>query len=429
MLDFATLPHLAIEGGTLHVRPWPPNLTLPFGLTTTQDGARGPARLWATVRATFAQTGQPFVDPRTRAELPPLPAPPLLRTEAALLANWRLSGQCGLAVGLDHDGRLHLAHAASAETGARGALVAADSAAEHLWQHTFQAAGLAERITVVTPGQGVAPEVDLLLVDSPELQPWPRLERTLERSAAKARLGFPGGLDAAAAARWARGLGPVLGCIAAQQAPRLVQLRVPMPNAARETYGDAWHRFLCAYDRFAALQPGAGFGTFVQQARLDPEQRPALLAWHEALAAAGFHAHKATLVGELLRRHRGERILVFTPDRQSAYALARAHLIAPVTAELPQTERSGALAAFAAGRLRVLAGPRLLDLGVPDGTAEVGILVGGGFGSAQRAARLRRIAPHGLVYELVSHDTLEVGRAARWRTAAGTPAGLDRGGR
>jgi hypothetical protein len=63
---------------------------------------------------------------------------------------------------------------------------------------------------------------------------------------------------------------------------------------------------------------------------------------------------------------------------------------------------------------------------VPEASADVGILVGGGFGEAQRRARGRRVRPGGTVYELLAEDTLEVGRARRSaRTATATP-GADR---
>jgi hypothetical protein len=133
---------------------------------------------------------------------------------------------------------------------------------------------------------------------------------------------------------------------------------------------------------------------------------------------ASWTAAKADAVARLLARHRPARMLLFTPDCASAYELARAHLIMPVTAELPRRERDAALAAFARGALRALVGPRLLETGAPEGLADVGVLIGCSMGLAQRRARCRRIAAAGICYELVSQDTLEVGRARRLRGAA-----------
>src|SRR5690606_32093453 len=144
-------------------------------------------------------------------------------------------------------------------------------------------------------------------------------------------------------------------------------------------------------------------------------QRPALRAWHEALRLASWHAHKAAVVADLLHRHRGQRVLLFTPDRATAYELGRTHLVAAITSEIPRAERHALLTAFAKGSLHTLAGPRLLDAGIAERTADVAILIGGGFGRDQRLSRRRRVRSSGIIYELVSQETLEVGRAQRFR--------------
>lgn len=449
MNEVEPMPSLDLAGGELRVRHWPATCSPPVGLrqiATAPSGAnaganaaielRGSARLRCRVRAALAEAGVPCRDELAAPKLPPLPMPPLLRSEASLLANWRLGGHQGLTAGLPFDSRVHLALGALVDRGRPALVVVLDSGAAMLWQRELRTAGLHEHASVVTAADAArsmparARSHDLLVVDAPELVPGPTLDAVLDGSPAIARLGFLGCPDAHRLLRCSRGLGPLLGVVDSHLPPRTVELRVPMPTATAEAHAVAWHTFLAAYDRFAALQPNAGFGTFVEQARDDPAQRPALLAWHRALHLASWHEHKARLVADLLQRHRGERMLVFTPDRHSAYELARTHLIAPVTAELPRAERAEILAGYLAGTLCALAGPRLLDLGVPEGHAEVGILAGGGYGRHQRAARCRRVAPHGIVYELVSQDTVEVGRAHRWRgTTADATALVHRDGR
>lgn len=424
MTDTDPEAFLDLVGGELRVRGWPPAMPPPFGLTARGGELRGQPRLRAAVRAGFAQAGVPFLDALAQPPLPAAPAAPLLRTEASLLANWRLSGHRGIAAGFPDESRAHLAAGAIAERAQQALVIVPDSAAAHRWRRDLHGAGHGEHARVETVADAaqrmpaLARRHDLLVVDCPELMPGSPLAAVLDGSPACARLGCVGRPDARGLLRWAPGLGPLLGALDAGAPPRTLELRVPLPHRIAEAHAAAWHTFLAAFDRFAALQPGAGFGTFVQQARDDEAQRPALLAWHEALHLAAWHQHKATLVADLLERHRGERVLVFTPDRASAYELARTQLIAPLTAELPRAERGTLLDAFVTGELRVLAGPRLLDLGVPEGLADAGILVGGGYGRDQRAARCRRVSPAGIVYELVSHDTVEVGRAHRWRGSA-----------
>jgi len=421
--SFATID---LDGGDLRVQGWPEPTPPPFGLQARGGSLRGPARLRAAAARALRAAGVPFVD---RLDAPPIATPPgpaLSRTEASLLHAWQLAVGHGLASGIPLSSRVHLACAAVANVRQPLLVITVDSGAEHVWRRALEANGLQQAagvITVATAARAMhwlARRHDLLVVDSPELMPARALDVVLDGSPARWRFGFVGRPDARSLLRWAGSLGPLIGIVDSSRPPRCIELRVPLPDTEAAAHTAAWHTFLAAFDRFAALQPSAGFGTFVQQARGDPAQRPALSAWHEALRAASWHAHKAAVIAELLHRHRGERILVFTPDRASAYALSRQHLIAPVTAELPRAERQHAVDDFVAGSQRVLAGPRLLDLGVPDGIADVGILVGGGYGRDQRSARCLRVSPLGLVYELVSLGTVEVGRAQRWR---GTPAG------
>lgn len=423
------LPTLQLAHGELRIRGWPDGVPPPFGLHAAADHLHGTARHRGPARARLAAHGIAFVDaiappPLGADELPALACPP-----PPALAAWRASDRRGLVVGAPERERVDLVLAAAHTAAARTLLVARDSGAALAWQRALRARGcaLAAEDERPTPFAAVALAVaaatmhwrarrhELLVVDRPEQMPAPSLHAVLDGSAALYRLGFVDAAGTRRLAEWSAGLGALLAIAAPATSPVQLQLHLPLTAAERDDHERAWHTFLAAFDRFVACQPRAGFGTFVRQARGDPVQRPALSAWHAALRVAGWNAAKGEAVADLVARHRGSRILVFTPDRASTYAVALAHLIAPVTAELPRAERQGALAAFAEGRLPALVGPRLLDLGVPEGSAQVGILVGGGFGTTQRAARIARVAPEGVVYELVAQGTIEVGRAHRGR--------------
>ncbi len=417
---------LTCRNGRLSVHGWPAQQRAPFGLLDLGTHHEGPARLRWRVRQALEAAGCAYRD-ETPVPAAPLPCPSRWDVTdpfvgPALLA-FGVAGHRGIVAGLPDASRARLAAALCARFAGEALVLAPDSAAAHRWQRQLPAGARA-----IAAG---APEVhwlgarhDLLVVDAPEAMPWPVLARALDASAALARVGLVARTDWRLAERLAPGLGPVLHVIDEPAPPVCHELRVPLPPAAAAAYADAFCTFLAAFDRFAAARPKAGFGTFVAQARGDPQQRPALSAWHAAIRLAAWHEHKAAVVGELLARHRRDRLLVFTPDRAAAYELAREHLIAAVTAELPRAERNALLDGFANGALRALAGPRLLDHGAEEGSADVAILVGGGFGAAQRRARCRRVAGNGVVYELVSLDTVEVGRARRWRAAPahGEPA-------
>ncbi|HEX5051466.1 MAG TPA: helicase-related protein [Planctomycetota bacterium] len=431
---------LDLCAGVLRVCHWPSALRPPFGLVPAGAELRGPARLRAAVRRTLQQSGAAFDDRVTPPPLAPetVPRPP--QPAPTVLHAWLANDRRGIACGLPETTRLDLVMAAVHTTRQQALVVVRDSGAESMWLRVFGSHGVrrgGEEVCAVATAADAARTMhwrarrhDLLVVDRPEQMPHTTLEAVLDGSAASSRLGFVDRPDARLLLRWAAGLGPVVGVAHAGPGPHRLELVLPLPAHDRITYDAAWHTFLGAFDAFAATRPQAGFGTFVQQARRDERQRPALLAWHRALHVASWNEAKAAATAELLQRHRQQRVLVFTPSRESAYQLACTHLIAPVTAELPRRERQQALAAFCAGRLRALVGPRLLDLGVPEGTADVGVLVGGGYGRNQHDARCRRVGRSGLVYQLVALDTVEVGRAHRFgRSAAGATAVADPGRR
>lgn len=134
----------------------------------------------------------------------------------------------------------------------------------------------------------------------------------------------------------------------------------------------------------------------------------------------GFTRAKAAAVRALLSRHRDARILVFTADNAAAYAIAREHLIMPITCEIGRQERERALQGFREGKLRALVSARVLNEGIDVPEAEVAIIVGSTQGErehVQRIGRLLRPSPgkRATVYELVTLATSETRSATERR--------------
>lgn len=342
---------------------------------------------------------------------------------ASLRQTIRQANYRGIFIGHNDSTRLQLVTAAVRAIGQPTLIITTDTAAEHRWQLATTSAGLNNfcRVGSIRTAAGnmhwLGGRHEVLVVDTPELMPASLLDQALEASAALARIGLTSRRDSRDLMAWGKGLGPVLSMVDSSTLPHCEEIRVAMPGLVAEQYNEAWGTFLAAFDRFAATRGDAGFGTFVAQARKDAKQRPAVHAWHRAVQSASWHEHKSLIVSDLLEKHRGERIVVFTPDRRCAYELAQEHLIAAITSELSRRERDSLLGSFGDGSLRVIAGPKLLDAGIEERSADVGILVGGGCGMEQRAVRCRRVRESGVIYDLVSQDTLEVGRAHRWRNA------------
>lgn len=410
-------------GGMLQMRGWPPGCIVPHGVTGAVGGAfAGPLSLRARVRRTLHSAEAPFIDLLAPPPLPPDALPGRVDPPPVAAQAWWRHGGNGVVVGLGDGQATDLVLAAVRRAATRTLLVVGDSGAEFAWQRRLRERPNTAAIDVATVAvaarrlAGTTPRHDLLVVAQPERMPGPSLATAIAGLAPAHVLAL---VDHARAdlidvSAWA---GPVLQVVRRTAHATQIEVHLPLSTAERAAHDAAWHEFLGGYDAFVAVRPGCGFGVFVREARSEPAWRPALLAWHRARATAAWNAAKATACGELLARHRGASVLVFTPDRGSAYEIGKQHLVPPVTAELPRAEREALLAAFAAGSLRVLVGPRLLESGVPAGRADVGIVVGGGFGLGDRRARHDRVAPSGIVYELIAADTAEVGRARRFADA------------
>jgi superfamily II DNA or RNA helicase len=144
-------------------------------------------------------------------------------------------------------------------------------------------------------------------------------------------------------------------------------------------------------------------------------------------AAHDLSRREATGRATLLARHRASRVLVFTADNDTAYAIAREHLVMPLTCDIDRRERQRALAAFQEGRLGALVSARVLNEGIDVPGADVAIVVGGTLGEREHVQRVGRLlrpraGKRALVYELVCSGTTET-RVAKRRQRALAPQG------
>ena len=124
-------------------------------------------------------------------------------------------------------------------------------------------------------------------------------------------------------------------------------------------------------------------------------------------------------------RHRDSRILVFAADNVTAYAVAREHLIQPITCDVGSKERARALQHFSQGELRILVSARVLNEGIDVPSADVAVVVGGSQGSREYIQRVGRVlrpseGKEAVVYDLVTRGTFEVRRASVHRRALAT---------
>ncbi len=160
------------------------------------------------------------------------------------------------------------------------------------------------------------------------------------------------------------------------------------------TRKNAWSEFLIACARY----PGgkAALQSFMIQRHI---------------ARAG--EAKLGMIENILRRHPGERTIIFTADNDAAYAIGRRFVLPVLTHHTKAAERKEFLDFFRQGKYPVLVTSKVLNEGVDVPQASVGIVVSGSGSVREHVQRLGRILRHAegkdqaVLYELVSANTSE----------------------
>ena len=410
---------------------------------------RAPAHRYAEVTEALASLRVPFSDQvrRGRSDAARAWSPVELRPyqQAAVLA-WQLAAQRGLVVLPTGSGKTRVAAAAMATAAAPTLCLVPTRALLNQWLGELSrfypgAIGClgdrrqdVQQLTVATFESAfrwmprIGDRFDLLVVDEAHHFGCGVRDEALEMCVANRRLGLsatpPGG---PALARLEELLGPVVYQLGVGDLTGkwladfdLVVLRVALDREERARY-DADHQLFAELNRrFRSMHPTGTWQELVAAASQSAEGRAALRAWRRARQLVSFTRAKAAAVKALLSRHRNAKVLVFTADNTAAYAIAREHLIMPITCEIGRRERERALQGFREGKLRALVSARVLNEGIDVPEAEVAIIVGATQGErehVQRIGRLLRPSPgkRATVYELVTLATSEARSATERR--------------
>jgi superfamily II DNA or RNA helicase len=155
-----------------------------------------------------------------------------------------------------------------------------------------------------------------------------------------------------------------------------------------------------------------GWGRFLSLCARQPGGREAFEAYLAQKRLARSCRAKFGMIWDLLRRHAGERVLVFTADNATAYEIGQRFLLPVLTHHTRLSERRAWLEAFRRGEYPVLVTSRVLNEGVDVPEASVGIVVSGSAGVREHVQRLGRIlrpvaGKQAVLYELVSARTSE----------------------
>jgi superfamily II DNA or RNA helicase len=155
-----------------------------------------------------------------------------------------------------------------------------------------------------------------------------------------------------------------------------------------------------------------GWRQFIFQAHRSLEGRAAFRAYLEQRELALAAPAKLNLLGRLLERHNGDRVLIFTHDNATVYTIARQFLVPVITHQTKTKERREILLRFNAGTYPIVATSRVLNEGVNVPEANVAVVLSGSGSVREHVQRLGRVLrksgdKEAVLYEVISRGTVE----------------------
>ncbi len=192
-----------------------------------------------------------------------------------------------------------------------------------------------------------------------------------------------------------------------------VQIQVSLSEEESEAY---WHhrniyRDFIQQEGLRLGSPG-GWQRFLQTSSRTERGRRAFLAYRTQKAISQASEAKLRKLEELLERHRGDRVLIFTSDNETVYKISRRFLIPAITHQTKVKERHDSLVGFNDGRYPFLVTSKVLNEGVDVPAASVGVVLSGSGSVREHVQRLGRIlrrkeGKQAVLYEVVAEDTAE----------------------
>jgi superfamily II DNA or RNA helicase len=206
--------------------------------------------------------------------------------------------------------------------------------------------------------------------------------------------------------------------IAAYRERRVFVDLTPEEELRYESLMAQWRWYLATHRAQLGGGPGL-FDALLRRGGFDPEARRALRAHHEARLVAMNATAKLATIEDLLRRHAGDKVLIFSEYVDMVDAISRALLLPSITYRTPAAERRAILEGFRSGAFTKLVTGRVLNEGVDVPDANVAIVASGSSSMREYVQRLGRVlrpkATEAQLYELISRRTTERNAARKRR--------------
>jgi superfamily II DNA or RNA helicase len=194
---------------------------------------------------------------------------------------------------------------------------------------------------------------------------------------------------------------------------RVIKLHVHLSPEERSRYELARevYRTFVQSSGINMSQPN-GWAQFLFLANRSPEGREAFHAYREQRTLALAAPAKLNLLGRLLERHSGDRVLIFTHDNATVYTIARQFLVPVITHQTKTKERRQILQRFNAGDYPIVATSRVLNEGVNVPEANVAVVLSGSGSVREHVQRLGRVLrksgeKEAVLYEVITRGTVE----------------------
>ena len=199
------------------------------------------------------------------------------------------------------------------------------------------------------------------------------------------------------------------------------QITVKLTNDEFEQYTAAREQYL-GFIRSAGVRFGGGRGweEFITLSSRSEAGRAAMRAYQTQRQIALTCQNKLHLVERLIGKHADGRIIIFTNDNETVYAISRLLLVPCITHQTPTKERREVLSRFNDGTYPVVVTSKVLNEGVDVPEANVAIILSGSGSVREHVQRLGRIlrrreGKRALLYEVVTENTVEEGVSERRR--------------